>query len=112
MVKKRVHDLSEEPEVVVRPSKSEYKRITEKTAKFVHSLCLLTEKQLRGLGLPETVITIVLDAKKMKASGAKKRHLKNAISDLLNDEVWSHPDAVAQYDKVAQGHSGLKGFES
>ena len=110
MVKKRIHDLNIEEEEVIRPSKSEYKRKTEKVLKFVNELSKLSEKQLSKLGLPEEVIPILLESKKMKASGAKRRHLKNAISLLLDDEVWSHPLAIDQYERVAKGNKGLDKF--
>jgi len=92
-----------------QPSKTEYKKTTAKVAKFVNALCRLTPNQLSKLGLPDDVYRIVEEAKKMKASGARNRHLKNAINSLMNDKLWVHPDSIDQYDRVAMGNSGLKG---
>jgi ribosomal 50S subunit-associated protein YjgA (DUF615 family) len=91
-----------------KPSKTEYKKTTARVAKFVTSLCRLSTNQLSKLGLPEDALVIIEEAKKMKASGARNRHLKTAINILLNDLLWSHPDSMNQYDKVSLGHKGLE----
>lgn len=99
------NDIEYSPE---RPSKSEYKRITAQVEKFVHGLLKLSPTQMDIVEIPDYVKEIVLDAKPMKATGSRKRHLKHAINYILNDERWSHPLAREQYDVVVKGNKGLK----
>ena len=114
MAKKRVYDLTVEEEELSQEegmSRTQYKKITLKVQKFVGSLTKLSVNQLNGLGLPEEALKVIVDCRGMKASGAKNRALKHAVNVLLNDELWSRPEAIEQYDRITKGHKGLIGMK-
>lgn len=114
MAKKRIYDLSiEEDESVDEEgmSRTQYKKIHLKVQKFVNALTKLSVNEINGLGLPEEAADVIISCRKMKASGAKNRSLKHAVTVIMNDELWSRADAMEQYDRITKGHRGLIGIK-
>lgn len=90
-----------------KPSKTQLKKIANEATKFAQSLAKLSPNQLSVIGIPLDIKEEIITAQKMKASGARNRHLKVVSNMIRGDEVWGSVEAAKQYGRVSQGKQGL-----
>ena len=90
-------------------TKTQLKKRSLQVNKFSQKLAKLNINQLSQLGLPGEIFEVFQEALTLKSANAKNRHVKNAARLIREHKVWGCDEAAAQYDRMAQGKSGLRG---